>query len=216
MAEPFSLSELVLATGALGTAAFGIVEASKWLSAIGESGFSTAWSRLGALRDALQVAYGSDHQRLLRGLYRGDQKNLVRTLRQGVRVGITPENAASVAAFLGSINGTRLAAAVTKAQEARELTTEERGLIGRFELAADARIDAALAVAQSVYTGTARVLASVAAVALAIAVQQLLADLAGKFWPAVFIGIAAVPIAPVAKDIASGIAAASRALRMKG
>lgn len=210
-----SISDMLLATGALGTASFGIVEASKWLSLVGEAGFSAAHTRLGSLTATLSVAYGRDYESMLRGLYRGDQRDLTRTLRQGVRVGLTAANAAAVASFLGSIDGAQLAAVAGKAQSGGTLSDDDRSLIGRYELAADARIDAALAVANADYAGTARILASAVSLLIAVATQRALGDDAVPLTTAILVGIAAVPLAPIAKDLASALQSASKALKAR-
>lgn len=71
MTEPNApLIEMVLAAGALGTAAFGIVEGLKW-TRLGELGFSKIEETLGsALMPALKVAYGPQYVSLLRAQYR--------------------------------------------------------------------------------------------------------------------------------------------------
>ena len=209
-----TISDLVLATGALGTAAFGIVEASKWIPAVGEFGLRQGLKRLGPLMHTLRVAYGPDYLPLLRGQYRGDQKDLVRTLRQGMRVGLTRENAGEIAQYLGALDAERFVAAAVAAQSGNELTAEQRNLIGRYELAADARVDAAMAVAQANYGGMARSLASVVSLGIAIIAAQTL-EPKPDFVTAVLIGVAAVPLAPIAKDLAAGLAAASKALRAR-
>ena len=209
-----TISDLVLATGALGTAAFGIVEASKWIPAVGEFGLRQGLKRLGPLMHTLRVAYGPDYLPLLRGQYRGDQKDLVRTLRQGMRVGLTRENAGEIAQYLGALDAERFVAAAVAVQSGNELTAEQRNLIGRYELAADARVDAAMAVAQANYGGMARSLASVVSLGIAIIAAQTL-EPKPDFVTAVLIGVAAVPLAPIAKDLAAGLAAASKALRAR-
>src|SRR5688572_12275796 len=71
------LTAAVLATGALGTAAFGIVEGLKWVRRLGEAGFPALERVLGApLLALLQAAYGTDVVRVLRAQYRGDQREL--------------------------------------------------------------------------------------------------------------------------------------------
>ena len=207
-----NLGTVILATAALGTAAMGIVEALKW-TALGEAGFGAILQLLGPLVSALQVAYGTAYELLLRAQYRGDQKDLARLLRQGVRVGVTEQNAKDVATFLGSIDAAQLQEAVRKAESGEELSAALRNVIGRFELAVDARIDAALALAQSRYAGTARVTASL--VALIIAVVAGLALPGNRLLVAIVVGIAAVPIAPIAKDLVSALKAATSAIGSK-
>ena len=207
-----NLGTAIIAVGALGTAAFGIVEASKWIGFVGEAGFGSARRILGRLTETLEVAYGPAYDEVLRAQYRGNQRELARTLRQGARVGLNAQNASQVAAFLGSIDGAALAAAVAAAERNGDLTPTERGVIGRYELAADARIDAALALAQARYVGVARMLSSLVAVVIALGVGYAMDVAPGT---SILVGIAAVPLAPIAKDVASGIQAASKAMRSK-
>lgn len=81
------LTSWILAAGALGLTAFGIVEAFKY-TRIGVLGFEQILRILGKLQLALKVAYGDEYQDLLRSQYRGDVEELARTLRQGVRIGL--------------------------------------------------------------------------------------------------------------------------------
>ncbi len=210
------LPTLTLATGALGTAAFGLVEALKWTRPVGLAGFPTFWARLGALTLTLETAHGPTTRETIEDRYRGDTAELTRMLRQGVRVGLTPDNAERVAAFLGTINGPALRAVLEKRGAAQPVTDAERAILARYELAADARIDAALTVAQVRYTGTARVIAMFASLAMAL-IAFLAMDEPKPHWSwALIIGVAAVPIAPIAKDLASGLNSAARALKARG
>lgn len=205
------ITNAILATGALGAAAFGIVEALKF-TGLGNAGFSVAIAHLGPLLRALEVAYGTAVQDLLRGQYRADDKDLLaRTLRQGVRVGLTEQTADAVAAFLGAINAARLKEAVTAAEQGSTLTAEQRNVLGRFELAADARIDAALTLARARYVDATRITASIVALVLALVVGWNMPDV--SMLQAFIVGLAAVPLAPIAKDVASGIQSAAKALK---
>jgi len=101
-----TLSGAVAAAGALGTASFGIVEGLKW-TALGTAGFGCIGEYLGHdLVGCLRVAYGPDFERLLRAQYRQDshsQSVIAKSLRQGVRIGLTAANAENVARFLGTV-----------------------------------------------------------------------------------------------------------------
>ena len=112
--------------------------------------------------DALKVAYGPDYLDLLKGQYRkGRPKGgLGKTIRQGVRIGLTQENAAAMAKHVGVVAEADLEAAAKQLQEQGKLEENLRNILGRFELAVDARIDAALALAESQYVGYVRMLAS--------------------------------------------------------
>ena len=206
------LGTIVLAVGALGTASFGIVESLKW-TAIGLAGFGQILRMLGApVMAALKVAYGDEYSELLRAQYRSNRSagTLPTTLRQGARIGLTPETAPSLATFVGVVEPQALEEIARALQSRKQLKDEQKALLGRFELALDARIDAALTLAESHYVGTIRMLASLVAVTIALAVG-LTRDTVSLF-EATVVGLAAVPVAPMAKDLASALQAASKAL----
>jgi hypothetical protein len=207
-----SLMELVAATGALGTASFGIVEGLKSRS-LGEFGFDTVSEMLGPLTASLHVAYGPEYERLLRAQYRKDrehQDDIAKTLRQGVRVGLTKENAQKAAEFVGSVSPSALQAAVDAMAAGAPVSDEHRGVIGRFELAVDARIDSALALAKDRYLGAVRGCAYGIAIALALVAGIALG---ARLSLALLVGVAAVPVAPVTNDIVAAIQAATKALK---
>lgn len=222
------VTELVLATGALGTAAFGIVEGLKPMRIIGEAGFGAITETLGKATLTLAQAHGPQWETIYRGLYRGDQAELARLLRQGARIGLVRENAADVGAALFGPKAPEIddLVAITAhlydaaAQGSGEpaTTDAQRRALGRFELAIDARIDAALALARQRYAATARVAAFVVSLIIAVTTALIIGDRADTSgWPpmlvALLVGLAAVPIAPIAKDVASGIQAAAKALK---
>ena len=218
-----SLGKAVAAAVALGTACFGIVEALKW-TPLGTAGYGQIPKYLGPnLQEALRVAYGEDFQRLLQAQYRQDsqhQTTIAKSLRQGVRIGLKSNNAEAIARFLGTVHPAALEAAVANVEAGVALSDADRGAIGRFELAADARIDSALSRAQDVYIGTVRCAASVLAIVLAEVTAFILGPgVAGEgpqtWLVGLLVGIVAVPLAPIANDVVSALQAATRALRAR-
>lgn len=205
-----NIGTIILATGALGTAAFGIVESLKW-TRLGEAGFGKILTLLDLIMETLKMAYGPGYETLLRAQYRGEQRELARVIRQGVRIGLTEENASRVANFLGMVDVDKLKQAARRVNAGEELTAELRNVLGRFELAADTRIDAALTLAQHYYVGAVRIAASIIAliIALAVGIYQ------GFTFQALLVGVAAVPLAPVAKDLVTALQSASKAIRTK-
>lgn len=206
-----AVTNLVLATGALGTAAFGIVEALKW-TALGTFGFKGIREVLGPVMELLKVAYGDGYLELLKALFRGDTGELARVIRQGVRVGLTPDNAARAANFLGVVKGDELAAVAALILRGEELDSAQRNVLGRFELAVDTRIDAAITRSRDLYVGSMRMAASVVALGIAIGVAAFLAK---PIWLGLLIGIAAVPLAPIANDVVTALQSASKALKAR-
>jgi hypothetical protein len=214
-----AIGTIVAAAGALGTACFGIVEALKW-TPVGEAGFRQIKKLLGPdLLGALQIAYGAQYDQLLRAQYRQDSQQqtlIAKSLRQGVRLGLTPANAAALAGYLGTVTAPSLLAAATNVANGVALATADQNAIGRFEMAVDARIDSALSQAQDVYLGTIRCAASVLAVVIAEAVQYMLGTSAvANPLTALLVGVVAVPLAPIANDVVSALQAATKALRSR-
>lgn len=209
------LIEFVLAAGALGIAAFGIVEALKW-TPVGLAGFRQIKKTLGRLMETLEVAYGADYLELMKAQYRAGRAtgDLRRTIRQGVRIGLNVDNAARMAAFVGVADIENLKSGTRKLEAGEEPEDEVRNAMGRFELAVDARIDAALSLAESRYVGTMRMAASAVAIGLAlVAAYFLKGDQDAEWAKALIVGIVAVPLAPIAKDVASGLRAAGKAVK---
>ena len=129
------LMMLITAAGALGTAAFGIVEGFK-STRLGNAGFRQIEETLGPLLDALGVAYGPDYRTLVLAHYKGDAAELKRTLRQGTRIGLHEGNAVELAGFVGVPEDTeRFRKVVAKIDAGTDLKDEERRLLARFEAA---------------------------------------------------------------------------------
>jgi hypothetical protein len=220
------LVDLVVATGAIGTAAFGIVEGLK-TERLGVPGFPRLRQVLGgAIWRALESTYGSQAEQVLREYYRQDRRGAIgKALRQGIRVGLRSESAAELVEAIGRpVDASALSETLARLERGEPLTDADRSLIGRFELAADSRIDAALTLADARYVWAMRGRASLVSIALAVVGTWLLGPSGQTYWSSLalggLIGIAAVPIAPVAKDLASGLrsalGAASAARRLGG
>ncbi len=209
-----NLGTTVLAVGALGVAAFGIVEGFKG-AGLGLLGFGQIRKILGAqVFNALRIAYGDDYLSVLKVQYRTGRSSgdLTRNIRQGARIGLTPDTAEELAKSVGVIDPKDLIAVAEAIRAGEDLNEEQVGVLGRYELALDARIDAATAMASYQYANSMRVAASVVAVVIALAV----APLVGANWlTALVVGVAAVPIAPIAKDLATAIQSASAAMSRK-
>jgi hypothetical protein len=208
-----TLSSVIAAAGALGTASFGIVEGLKW-TALGTAGFGSIGKYLGHdLVGCLRTAYGPDFERLLRAQYRQDSQSqsvIGKSLRQGVRIGLTSAHAEAVARFLGTVAPGALKQAVETVEAARPLGDADRAAIGRFELAADARIASALSRAQDVYLGWVRGSASACAIVLGV-VAALLSG--SDVSDGLIVGVVAVPLAPIANDVVAALQAATKAMR---
>lgn len=185
---------------------------------------------LDPLLPTLQTAYGADAVELLKAQYRSGRSkgDLPKTLRQGVRIGfgvLSQEEITRAARALGVDEqaAQQAAAALITARNQRppaageippnaptSVSGEERSALARLETAIDARIDAALVLAEVQYVTQTKVLATIVALAIAFGVGSFLE---AKPLVSLIIGLAAVPLAPVAKDLATALQEAVRALK---
>jgi len=238
-----NLGTTVLAVGALGTASFGVVDGLKLLECVDLAGFKRifcgavstevepaarpAGATLDGLLPALEAAYGQDALTLLKAQYRcgRDKGDLPRTLRQGVRIGFGLMDAAQISRSVQAIGIPKQAAdagaeALVAERDAVSSvpndtagampSDHERSAIARIESALDARIEAALSLASLDYVAKLKVMATFVSLVIAAGVNWCL----GGEWPiAVVVGLAAVPFAPIAKDLATAIQEASKAMK---
>lgn len=217
------LVELVLATGALGLAAMGVVDGLKiwpWLALAGAERLFSELRRvpggrpglLDPLRPALVAAYGPNAPELVRARFLEDDPELLAsTLNRGVRLGLqmlTDGERDRLLAALGvpEADITRIRRAYAEGGPGEA----EGGAVARLELVLRERIEAALALSRDSRRRELRSWAGCVAVILALAAAWWLGE--SLLWGLV-VGLAAVPLAPVAKDVAEGLAAAARALR---
>lgn len=216
-----SLGVAVGAAGTLGTACSGIVDGLKW-TPLGTAGYPKLRQLLGSeLMEAVKTTYGSRWDGLLRSQYRQDwaRSPLGTTLQQGVRAGLNAGNAPRIASFLGNIDAGALTSAVEREQRHEAPTDADRAVMSRFEQAVNTQIAGALAGAQDFYHSSLKLVAGI----LAIGMSELTAYLAGGFpgwigggWlTGMLVGVVAVPLAPLANDVANALQATSVALRGK-
>jgi len=210
-----NVTATIAATGALGLAAMALVDAFKAVPGGGVSriGFGYIRAVLVLFDQVLLRAVGKQWETVImshwiNGRPRGEQIAVIRSL---LRLGLNAETAPQLAA-IGNVAADALAKAATKMVEGKELTEGEINLIGRVEAAVAARLDAAFDLADQSYRNKARVLAGVISVALALIAAGLL-GFDDDLGMALLIGLLAVPIAPISKDLVSALTAASRAVR---
>jgi len=220
-----SIPTILGAIGALGTAASGLVDASKVFNGgISNVGFGKIEEALRPFKLALTAAE-SDWTSTIKanwvnGVPKNDQKAAAKSL---IRLGLSPENAESMAGA-GHVNPQKLKAVMIAVEAGTDLTPDQVNILGRFNGAIDAAMDGGFERADQVYRNAAKVWAGVAAVLLAIAGGAMVAMDGGKSLPAYFqsalfaqailIGIVAVPLAPVVKDLISSLQAAVTAIKV--
>lgn len=213
MFDSGTLVDLVLASGAVGAAAMGIVEGFK-STKLRPIGFNQLEQSINWANNALSKAYGAGHRELLESLYRQNRSSgdLPRILRQGVRIGLDEHNAKEMESILLGADRNQLSLVAEKAASGSELSPEEKNILGRFEVAVDARIDAALSLAERAYVNGIRQRAFLIAILLSLSAAFSIKPDLKSFLPGLIVGLVAVPLAPIAKDVAKGFQSAAKAI----
>lgn len=215
------LPTLILAVGALGTAAFGLVDAFKALPGGGVSRFgfkfvqqvienlmpeSTAPTDGGLSRDSLIFTLRSQW---INGIALSDQVNIAKSL---IKLRLTPDTAPGLAKVTG-VDPTTLKQVAESMRTATPLTTPQSDVYGRFDLLLTTLLDQAYQRGEQRYRNAAKFYAVLVAVALALIANKYVVAHPIGMAGAVLLGLIATPIAPVAKDIASAIGTASKAIQ---
>lgn len=211
----------IAALGALGTASYGLVDATKAFGG-GVSNFG-----LGYLLDALKPftpalsnanAFwrASIRANWINGVGKEDQKSAAKSL---IRLGLSSANSETIAAA-GAVDPKVLQEVLTSVENGTALTSADALVLGRLNAMIDAAMDAGFERADQLYRNASRVTAGLFSVGLSVWAGQLLAlhkavslsphDI---LWPSVLAGLIAVPIAPIAKDLASSLQAAASAVQ---
>jgi len=216
LAIPTDLSSIVLVIGGFGTAAFGLVDATKILpkggvSNVGFSGIKTAVgiflpSQSGQPNnDPLHVLHGN----WINGRSLVDQKAIAKSL---VKLQLSANTAKDFATATG-IDANSLVSATSSIAVGAALNPSETNALGRFDLTLTSILDGAYQHADQRYRNAAKVLAMIFAVVLAVLAAWSVSDSAAAFFhssdlfKAVLCGLLATPIAPFSKDLASALQA---------
>lgn len=222
-----NLTEIVLAIGSLGTAAYGFVDATKALGGgVSNCGFGdikavisqfiaqSAGNSSSAL--GLSSVLATLRANWMNGMAMTDQKSVAKAL---IKLNLTPATAPAMAAAAG-VDPVLLTSVAGKLATGAALTQPETDVYGRFDLLLSAMLDQGYQRGDQRYRNSAKLLAVPVAVALSLLGAWSIAgssfDLlfAGK---AAIAGLLATPLAPVAKDLASSIQAGAKvAQTLKG
>lgn len=206
---------VIAATGGLGLAAMSLVDALKAIPGGGVSkiGFHHVMTCLENFPSVLERAAGKDWRKVvlahwINGRARNDQIGVIRSL---LRLGLNADTAGELAA-VGNVDAGKLGAVAEKLVHGKAMTEPELNLLGRVEAAVQARLDAAFDLAEQGYRNKARVIAGVLAIGLAL-VAALVTRYQNQLGLAMILGVLAVPIAPIAKDLVSALTAAAGAVK---
>ncbi len=206
-----NVGNIVAAIGALGTASFGLVDASK--------AFGGGASRVGFgfIENAIRpFCHDRADRRRLTGTLRGnwingtalgEQKAIAKSL---VKLRLSPGNAAAFATATGMDAG-GLQSVARKIASQQPMDPAEADAFGRFDLGLTALLDDAYNHADQRYRNMAKLIATIVSVVLAIVGLVIINP---EHWReprdlalAALCGLIATPLAPIAKDLASALQA---------
>ncbi len=216
---------VIAATGGLGLAAMSLVDAFKAVPGGGVSriGFQHIREAARLFDKVLERAVGPRWENVIlshwiNGRPRGEQIGVLRSL---LRLGLNPDTSDQLA-VIGNVDPKALGAAAGKLVKGDPMSEAEINLIGRVEAAVEARLDAAFDLAEQAYRNQARILAGLIAVILAVTASFLIAPSPAikglelvdrRLLIGVLMGLLAVPMAPIAKDLVSALTAAANAAK---
>lgn len=220
-AIPWSqIAAAITAVGALGTAAFGLVDTFKLLpgGGISRAGFKfirrvavnlmpavPALDKTGLARDSVLATLQSQW---INGTATADQVNIAKSL---VKLRLTPDTAPALASATG-VDAAILSEVAERMSTGEPLTQAQSDVYGRFDLLLTTLLDQAYQRADQRYRNTAKFAAVPVAVALALLASHVVPN---QINPpeAVLIGLIATPIAPMAKDLSTAISTAAQAIQ---
>ncbi|BAV45415.1 Uncharacterized protein MLTONO_0512 [Mesorhizobium loti] len=216
-----NIVNIVGAAGGLGTAAMGLVDASKAFWG-GPSNFGFGYIS-GALDPFLvQLTSnppGFNKTQILRtlranwlnGVAKADQKAKAKSL---IHLGLTTGNATGLANAAG-VNAAKLQSLAQKTADGADVSQDEINVLGQFDAVLSAALDAAYERGDQKYRNAAKF--------LSMAIATVLAGVGGwivfganytttNIALSLLVGVGAAPLAPVAKDLASSLQAAVSAV----
>jgi len=210
------LSKLVLAIGGLGTAAYGVVDATKALGGgVSRVGFGDIKRVVSKLIPANQKdppsALDKDsvlatlRANWMNGVPAADQKSIAKAL---VKLTLTTDTANGLGKITG-VDGAVLTELAKKLSTKATLSDEQTDVYGRFDLSLSALLDQAYQRGDQRYRNTAKLLAVAVALVLSLAgTQTVLGPHHVRL--AVMVGLLSTPLAPIAKDLASAVQAGAK------
>lgn len=204
---------IIAAVAAVGPASFSLVDATKvWNGGISNVGFGFIRDAMSPFLPALkqideQTPLGTIRANWLNSVPKDQQKQVARDL---VRLGLTTSNVVDIAKGLPGVDGPALATAVSVVASGGKPTEADLNVLSRFDAILDARLEAGFERADQKYRNAAQV----AAAGVAIVLAQVAGQMVGSdVTTSLIVGIAAVPLAPVSKDLTSALQVAVKALK---
>jgi hypothetical protein len=225
-----NLPQVITAIGGLGTAAFGLLEAAKpvnpWINHIGFDRIKkTASDLTPSEKDASQPVNALPQTNILQSLLANwvngtdlaSQKAIAKTL---IKLHLSAGNAAVLAAKT-NVDPDLLKQVAVSIVSGTALTQPQSDAYARFDLIVTAMLDEVYQHADQVYRNWTRALAAMIAVVLAIVGGWSLSNVGfGAYLAtsaalqALLVGLLATPLAPIAKDLSTGLSTAVNTLQL--
>ena len=219
-----TLPQIITAIGGLGTAAFGLVDATKVIGGgVNHIGFRGIRTTVTVLTPAGQPTNALPQRKILatlqanwmNGTDLGSQKSIAKSL---IKLNLNAGNAAALAAATG-VDAAVLTAVATSIAAGTPLTSAQSDVFARFDLIVTALLDETYQRSDQAYRNGTRALAMVISVGLALAGGYIL-HTAGTAWTGqdiaepFLMGLLATPLAPIAKDLSTALATAVNTLQL--
>ncbi len=220
-----NIANILAAAGALGTAAFGLVDVSKvcrgGVSNVGFGHLKTTLEPFHAAFKKISKAKPMETIKAnwLNGVPKADQKAVAKSL---IHLGLAPSNANQLAAVVG-IDAAALSATAKKIDSGAPMLPDDINILSRFDALVGVILDAGYERADQLYRNSAKAAAALVAVVLAV-VAGAAVFAQGKTFnfidyvtsqdlvQSLIIGIISTPLAPIAKDLSTSLAAAVKAV----
>jgi hypothetical protein len=212
------LPVILSAMAAIGTASFGLMDSTKAIN-----GGISNWG-FGFIREALRPMeptignLGNDPYELakanwINGVAKDNQKMVIRNM---IRLGLTEESARRLDANVIGVEPAELAEAARRARNGEKLDEQDLAVLARFDAVIDLRRDTAFERADQRFRNASRLGAALVAIFLSQA--GAFTVFAGgttlqKVALGLVVGLVAVPLAPVAKDLSSAVTTAVAAFK---
>jgi hypothetical protein len=223
--DTVSVGSAIAAIGALGTAAFGLVDALKMLPGGGisntgyvfieqalQSFFGRGQTRKVATGD-LKSLFDTLHSNWINGTALADQKAIAKSL---IKLRLN-EKTADAFAKATSVDPATLKTVGEKMSKGTKLEPNETNVLGRFDLALTAILDDGYQHADQRYRNSSKLAAMIISTILALIGGWAITTSGEQYlWTpemlqAFLAGLLATPLAPISKDLASALSAGVKA-----
>jgi hypothetical protein len=126
---------------------------------------------------------------------------------------LTPETAPAMATAVG-VNADHLTLAARHIQNDESVTEQDMRVLGTYDVMASAVLDFGYERADQFYRNTTKLAAAGCAIVLAVAARWLMDGTFNRdsLLMAVIVGVVATPLAPIAKDLATSLTTAAKAV----